>query len=92
MTQPTQPANSLHPPQSDMAQLNERIAQLTAQLKQENESIARLIERQRQLRYQLLRAREQSIAALRHESQPSPDCKIADGCQGSVKTKSQSLW
>jgi hypothetical protein len=41
------------------------IASLVDQLKRENENIARLMQRQRELRVELLKAQEQSLAALR---------------------------
>lgn len=41
------------------------IASLVDQLKRENDNIAQLMERQRELRVELLKAQEQSLAALR---------------------------
>ena len=55
------PTNSEEPDNS----VNLVIASLIEQLKRENENIANLMERQKHLRQELLKAQEQSLAALR---------------------------
>ena len=50
---------------SDAPPIDMVIASLVDQLKKENENIAQLMERQRQLRLELLKAQEESLAALR---------------------------
>jgi len=53
---------------SNSAPINLVIAQLTEQIKRENENIADMMKRQRELRQQLLKAQEESLAAIRRHT------------------------
>jgi len=53
---------------SESASINLVIAQLTEQIKRENDNIADLMKRQRELRTQLLKAQEESLAAIRRHT------------------------
>ena len=54
---------------ADISPINQVIASLTGQLRRDNRTIIELMERQRSLRQQLLKAQEQSLVALRRSRQ-----------------------
>lgn len=53
------------PAHSEQSEQNSVIAKLVEQLRAENQRISELMERQRKLRLELLRAQEESLASLR---------------------------